>query len=316
MSHHFDSGLFFGENAWHGLGVTLDAQSDVRFSVADSIRIAGLNWNVETAPVFVDGAPVAGHKATVRVNADGSRKVLGVVGDRYKPLQNQEQFEWFAPYLESRECAFETCGSLMDGKLVWVLARINRADSVITSGDTIRKYLLLTSSHDGSKATSVGLCDIRVVCWNTLSACLADSRSALLKVKHTASQKSTLATIRDTINLADSTFEATAAQYRKLAACGVSQSDLRKYVQLVLELPDDESAWSTNRKNTLEGIINLCVAGTGNDGKSAWSAYNGVTEYVSHHYGRNADSRLRSAWYGEGKAIAARAFTLAMQLAG
>ena len=75
-------------------------------------------------------------------------------------------------------------------------------------------------------STSVGFCPIRVVCWNTLSAGLRDSRSSLLKVKHTASQKQALAAIRETVNLVDETFEATAAQYRQLVACGVSRDDM------------------------------------------------------------------------------------------
>jgi phage/plasmid-like protein (TIGR03299 family) len=322
MPAYFDNGLFFGQNAWHGLGTTLPADSPVRFSVDESIVAAGLDWRSETADVAVNGSVVPGHKAIVRSD---SKEVLGIVGNRYTPLQNREQFEWFQPFLDSGECAFETCGSLKGGQLVWVLAKIQRPDIQLgethdaagdAMADTIRKYLLLTTSHDGSKATSVGFCPIRVVCWNTLSAALSSSASQLLKVKHTKSQKTALATIRDTINTIDQTFEATAAQYRKLVACNVNRDDLRKYVKMVLELADDEKEYSTRQKNILDGVVELCVNGVGNDGKTAWSAYNGVTHYVTHSYGRNADSRLRANWYGEGKRIADRAFALALQLAG
>lgn len=152
-------------------------------------------------------------------------------------------------------------------------------------------------------ATSVGFCPIRVACWNTLSAGLRDRNSMLLKVKHTAKQHEALETIRETINLVDETFEATAAQYRKMLSCKVNAGDLRRYVKLVLDLPEDESSIPTRSKNTLEGIIGLCVNGVGNDGKTAWSAYNGVTQWVTHTRGRSADSRLRSVWYDEGKRI-------------
>ena len=312
MAHLFNSGLFFGESAWHGLGVTLPAESRVRYSIDDAITISGLDWEVETRPVCVDGKEIAGNKAVVRGD---SGDVLGVVGERYRPLQNRDQFNWFRPFLESEECQFETCGALKGGALVWVLAKVNRADAQITADDRIRKYLLLTSSHDGSRSTSVGFCPIRVVCFNTLSAGLRDSRSTLLKVKHTRSQKTALATIRDTINLVDETFEATAAQYRKMVACGVDRAGIRQYVKLVLELPENESTYSTRQQNILDGIVELCVNGVGNDGRTVWSAFNGVTHYVTHSYGRNADSRLRANWYGEGKRITDRAFALALQLA-
>jgi phage/plasmid-like protein (TIGR03299 family) len=312
MAHLFQSGLFFGQDAWHGLGVTLPADSQARYSIEDSIQIAGLNWEVETRPVFCDGREVSAHRAVVRKDTG---EVFGVVGERYRPLQNREQFDWFAPFLESGECAFETCGALKGGALVWVLAKLQRADATVTADDKIRKYLLLTSSHDGSMSTSVGFCPIRVVCWNTLSAGLRDSRSSLLKVKHTASQKQALAAIRETVNLVDETFEATAAQYRTLVACGVSRDDIGKYVKLVLELEDDETKLSSRQRNILDNVVALALHGVGNDGRTAWSAYNGVTQYLTHEYGRNADSRLRANWYGEAKRVNDRALTLALQLA-
>lgn len=310
MPAYFDNGLFFGEGAWHGLGTTLAADAPERFSVNDAISLAGMNWTVETREIFTGGSKIDSHKAIVRTD---NNAVLGVVGNRYTPLQNRDMFNWFQPFLDTQECAFETCGTLKDGTITWVLAKVNRADAVISQGDTLRKYLLLTSSHDGSKATSVGFCPIRVVCWNTLSAGLSDSRSTLLRVKHTTRQKSALAAIRDTINLVDETFEATAAQYRKLLACGIDREGIRVYVKKVLELP--ESELSTRQTNILDGIIDLCINGKGNDGRTVWSAYNGVTHYVTHSYGRNADSRLRANWYGEGKKLTDRAYAIALQLA-
>lgn len=311
MAHHFESGLFFGQNAWHGLGVTLDENSPARYSIDQSIEISGLNWGVSERPIQVDGVTVASHKAIVRRDTSA---VLGIVGNRYQPLQNRDQFNWFKPYLDSQLCQFETCGALKGGSLVWVLAKINRPDAEIADGDFVKKYLLLTSSHDGSMATSIGFCPIRVVCWNTLSAGLKDQQSTLLKVKHTSKQHDALATIRDTINLVDQTFEATAAQYRKLAQCNVDRDDIIKYVKLVLELPADEEI-STRNQNIVDEIVNLCIKGEGNDGKTAWSAYNGVTHYYTHVHGRSADSRLRANWYGAGKEKTARAFKLALELA-
>jgi len=313
MSHLFSTGLFFGQRAWHGLGTTLPADSPARFSIDESIRLAGLDWQVETRPIFLaDGSQVTGHNAVVRTDC---QRVLGVVGDRYTPLQNREQFRWFEPFLATREVAFETCGALRDDQLVWVLAKIQRPDAVVSAGDKIAKYLLLSSSHDGSAATSVGFCPIRVVCWNTLSAGLSHKASQLFKVKHTRSQADSLAAIRETINLADETFEATAAQYRKLLAMQLSPADLRKYVKLVLELPEDESTLSGRARNTLADVVELARRGAGNDGRTVWSAYNGVTHYITHAYGHSADSRLRANWYGEGRRMNDRAFNLALQLA-
>lgn len=323
MAHEFQSGLFFGENAWHGLGVPLPADSNVRHSIDDAIKISGLDWKVETAPLFHHAPRVPGvrsHHAKVEgfqaVRRKDTNAILGVVGERYHVLQNREQFDWFKPFLDAGEASFETCGALKNGTIVWVLARINRKDIEVQSGDVVRKYLLLTSSHDGSMATNVGFSPIRVVCWNTLSMAL-NGKSNLLKVRHTAKQKDALKAVRETINLLDQTFEATAVQYRRLAKCGIKLADLRKYVRLVLDLQDNDEANSTRSKNQLERIVQLCSAGVGQnpDKLTAWGAYNGVTQYITHEYGHSAETRLRSAWYGPGEKMNDKALRLALELA-
>ena len=53
-------------------------------------------------------------------------------------------------------------------------------------------------------------------------------------------------------------------------------------------------------KNTMQQIIGLCEAGRGNNLPSVsgtyWTAYNGVSEWLSYQRGRNQDSRLNSLW--------------------
>lgn len=325
MAHKFESGLFFGESAWHGLGVTLPKDSPARQDIDAAITTAGLNWEVETIPLYtaaVNRQIATGSAQKVEsfqaVRRKDTGSVLGIVGERYHVLQNREQFDWFKPFLDSGECSFETCGALAGGTLVWVLARINRRELEIAKGDKVRKYLLLSSSHDGTKATSVGFCPIRVVCWNTLTAALEDGVSKLLKVKHHSKQRDALTTIRDTVNLIDEQFEATAEQYRKLAVCRIDANDLRRYVKLVLEMPLEEKASSTRQLNICEKIISFGTSGAGQVGKAltAWGAYNGVTQYITHVAGNTAETRLKSAWYGPGRVMSKRALTLAMSLAG
>src|SRR6185295_6074833 len=67
MAHLFQSGLFFGQSAWHGLSVTLPADSPARYSIDESIKIAGLDWRVESRPLFLgSGKEVEGHSGIIR----------------------------------------------------------------------------------------------------------------------------------------------------------------------------------------------------------------------------------------------------------
>ena len=76
---------------------------------ADALRLAGLDWTVEQRNIQVcGGTKISNYKANVR-SLDG--KVLGVVSDRYKIVQNAEAFE-FTDSLIGGEVHYETAGSL------------------------------------------------------------------------------------------------------------------------------------------------------------------------------------------------------------
>jgi phage/plasmid-like protein (TIGR03299 family) len=156
--------------------------------------------------------------------------VLGVVGPRYAVLQNDDAFAWFEPFLDAREAALHTAGSLRNGSRIWVLAKLNREPLVVAQGDEVEKYLLLSHSHDGSLAVRIGFTPVRVVCANTLAMAHGADASKLLRVKHTRDVHENLANIRVIINLANAEFQATAEQYRLLARKSINQEDLERYV--------------------------------------------------------------------------------------
>ena len=103
MSAAVESMMFAGETPWHGLGNKVDST----ITISEAIENAGLNWNVGLKNLqTVDGIPVS-HRATYR---EDTGNVLGVVGPRYTPLQNQDAFDWFQPFLDANECSLHTAG--------------------------------------------------------------------------------------------------------------------------------------------------------------------------------------------------------------
>jgi hypothetical protein len=86
-------------------------------------------------------------------------------------LQNKDAFAWFQPFLDAREAALHTAGSLRQGSRIWVLAKLNRDPLVIAEGDEVEKFLLLSHGHDGSLAVRCGFTPVRVVCANTCPRC-------------------------------------------------------------------------------------------------------------------------------------------------
>ena len=226
MPHEVETMAYFGQLPWHGLGTPLG--EDDLYDWPSASAKAGLNWEAELVPlVTADTQAKVEHRA-VRRKTDG--RVLGVVGPRYAVLQNQDAFQWFEPFLEAREAALHTAGSLRHGSRIWVLAKLNREPLIVAPGDEVEKYLLLSHSHDGSLAVRVGFTPVRVVCANTLAMAHGADASKLLRVKHTRDVHENLANIREIINLANAEFQATAEQYRLLARKSINQEDLERYV--------------------------------------------------------------------------------------
>jgi phage/plasmid-like protein (TIGR03299 family) len=315
MAHHFASGVFYGQSAWHKLGTTLNEDDPRRFSTDDTLCEAGACFDVNKVPQFIElnGEKVlTGAYATVRMDTGA---VLGTVGEKYTPLQNTEQFKWFQPFLDTKEVAFETAGVLKDGAIVWALARILSGDGIIDvgGGDTINKYLMTYTSHDGSLATGVMFCPIRTVCWNTLSMNLSSDVAKQLKVRHTKRQITTLNEIRETISLMDREFQMTASQFQKLKRAIINKDDMVRYCKIVFEV-DKQDEISTRQSNIIDRCIDLAYTGRGNSGESVWDAYNGLTEWLSHERGSDNNRQHQNA-FGPGAMLNKRALEVALQLA-
>jgi len=308
MSHQIESMFFVGETPWHGLGNRIDDAP----SIADGIKKAGLDWSVRTEPVYckidrglvgIDGKPLLQEtKAPAQAVIRDNGAVLGVVGERYHPLQNIEAFNFFDRFIEAGEASLETAGSLSDGKKIWVLARIKDGDRDVTANDTVRAFIMLSNSHDGTTAVRVGFTPVRIVCANTLAMAHNNGASALMRVKHTASVKANLDLIRETMVVARRSFEANVEQYAALARKELNQKDVLTYVQRVFEIegktPDDISSRMTNQ---IEKVLYLAEYGRGQQGTKGmtlWKLYNGMTEFLTHEVTENADKRYASLWFG------------------
>ena len=164
-----DSMFSVRETPWHGLGAVLERPPA---TIAEAIEASGLGWRVAREPIAVDRGDAAtvddwweprceeipGYYATVRQD---TRAVLGIVGERYRIVQNEEAFA-FVDQLLGSSLHFETAGSLNGGRRVWVLATL--PEHVQVGGDPVRPYVLLMNSHDGSTAVIAATTPVRVVC--------------------------------------------------------------------------------------------------------------------------------------------------------
>ena len=193
MAANVESMFYVWETPWHGLGTkVLEAPAS-----KDALQLAGLNWRVMQEPIYTAMEElVDGYKANVR---DSDRKVLGVVTDRYRVIQNDEAFA-FTDGLLGEGVKYETAGSLQGGRKVWLLAHMPH--EYIISGERISPYLLFSNTYDGSGAIKVALTPIRVLCQNTLNLALASAKRSWSMI-HTGDIREKMQEAKDTLFLTE-----------------------------------------------------------------------------------------------------------------
>jgi len=301
MSTAVETMTYFGEVPWHGIGEKLDGSE----STAQVMEKAGLNWEVNTEPVYrkLANGEYAEVPAQVSVR-ESDDQVLGVVGPHWTPLQNASAFKVFEPLVESGDMAWHTAGSLRNGERIWVLCQLALDNSQIVPGDEISKFALLSNGHDGKLAVHFGFTPIRVVCANTEALARNCKASKLIRVRHHKFVKENVEKLRDIMNLADQEFETTCDEYRLLASRSINSEDLQKYVRIVFKQHyKNEEDISTRSANIIAQVENLFETGKGNDLPGVkgtwWAAYNAVTEYLNYEKGRNPANRLNSLWFGQ-----------------
>ena len=206
MSHEFESGFLVKHPAWHGLGKVLEKAPETS---KEAIELAGLDWGVEKRETYWK-QPETGefYKIPDRVSLvrTSDQKPLSIVSDHYKVLQNSEAFDFFDPIVKSGKATYETSGSLCGGRVIWVLANLNRSSEVV-KGDEVRRYLLLSNSHGFNKSIQIMCSNIRVVCMNTLSMALASGGA--YGIWHQGNMKAEMEKVKGLLGFAEKKFEAT-----------------------------------------------------------------------------------------------------------
>jgi len=317
MAHQVQTMFSYKQTPWHGLGKIIH---DVP-TIAEGIKLAGLDWRVEQKPVFTltpDGDyTLIPDKAALVRNDDST--TLAVLSPRYKALQNSEAFDFFQPFIDNKLASLETAGALQEGRKIWVLAKLNKAPIEIKGNDIVEKFVLLSNSHDGSTAVRVGFTPIRVVCANTLAMSHNAKDSQLMRVFHGSKVKENVEMLRDTINAIDASFEATEEQMKILARRQVGKEELKKYIKVVFKISEDleDGRKKINAEKLEERITQLfdVSAGAQEAGHTYWGAYNAVNYYLNHEYGRSQDGRLDSIWFGYNSRVNASAFAEAVRAA-
>jgi phage/plasmid-like protein (TIGR03299 family) len=287
MAHAVET-MVSGESLtpWHGLGTVVEGL----LTASEALKLGGLDWTVNKEPLYLaSGIEVPDRFAVVR---SSDSKPLGVVGGDYKVFQNDEAFSFFDTVVDETGTAhYTSAGSLFGGKRVFLTAKIG--DTIQVAGeDQHDLYLLITNSHDGSKAFTAATTMIRAVCNNTVTLALETAKTRW-SLRHKVTLEGKAQEARDALKLSYKYSDAFNAEVEKLLQVQVTND---QFAAIVADLLPEQKRQKEKNVEALTAIfaheatiIDTSAAGNG------WGAVNAATFWTDHtRESRSEEARFKS----------------------
>jgi phage/plasmid-like protein (TIGR03299 family) len=297
----------FREPAWHGLGTVFTEEKNT----TEMLEAANLNgWNVRLQDMEIPSTLTSdkSYQYVLRTNPTDKTQtdVLGIVGERYVPLQNEDLFSFGDNILDGGG-RWETAGSIKGGRVVFGSLALERETILDPTGvaDKVKTYLLINTSHDGSIAIQASITPVRVVCANTLNLALNQKKKKngvkqSFKIRHTQTAEGKIQIARETLGMANAYMDEFDIMAKAMIEKEVSAKQFNDIILAAYAKPDKDTKGAVKKWENKVDIINDIYTGEFNGmiAGNAWGAFNALTErldwYRSARGGSN-ESILASA---------------------
>ena len=297
----------FREPAWHGLGTVFTEEK----STLEMLETANLNgWNVRLEDMITPSHLTSdkNYQYVLRTNpTDNSQTdILGVVGERYHVMQNEDLFSFGDNILDGGG-RWETAGAIKGGRVVFGSLALERETILDPNGvaDKVKTYLLINTSHDGSIAIQASITPVRVVCANTLNLALNSIKKKngikqSFKIRHTQTASGKVQVARETLGMANKYMDEFDIMAKAMIEKEVTAMDFHNIVLASYAKPEKDSKGAVKKWENKIDVINDIYTGEFNGmiAGTAWGAFNALTErldwYRSARGGSN-ESILASA---------------------
>lgn len=274
MSANVETMMYVREKPWHGLGVRVEEAPNSY----DAMKLAGLDWEVNPREISLLGEETAIPRLIANVRSSDN-KVLGIVTDRYKIVQNVDAFA-FTDTLIGGDVRYETAGSLNGGRRVWLLARMPKTT---VAGDEVEPYLCFTNTHDGTGAVRAIMTPVRVVCNNTLNLALSGAKRSW-SVTHSGDINKKIAEARDCLELASKYMTRLDEYAEHLIDVKVDDAALAKVLDKVFPLRENATDREKRTVQSLKDNYMVCyfAPDIAKFRGTAWGAINAMTDMAAH----------------------------------
>jgi len=297
----------FREPAWHGLGTVFTEEK----TTSEMLAAANLNgWNVRLEDLETPSHLTSdkNYQYVLRTNPTDNTQtdILGVVGERYHVMQNEDLFSFGDNILDGGG-RWETAGSIKGGRVVFGALALERETILDPNGvaDKVKTYLLINTSHDGSIAIQASITPVRVVCANTLNLALNTIKrkggvKQSFKIRHTQTAQGKIQVARETLGMAHKYMDSFDVMAKAMIEKEVSAKMFNDIILAAYPKPEKDSKGAFKKWENKVDVINDIYTGEYNGmiAGNAWGAFNALTERLDWYRsarGGNNESILASA---------------------
>ncbi|MEV6791281.1 DUF932 domain-containing protein [Streptomyces sp. NPDC051320] len=274
--------LYTTTPAWHGLGNVIPGGIS---DVDDVIALAGLGFDVERVPALYRwGEELRQHDGRFHTVRSDTGASLGVVGAKYRPIQNREGFGFLQELVRDSGVIWESAGALRGGRKVFISIRLPKNVTVDADGiaDEVIPFIAVINSHDGHSPFQCVTTPWRPICANTERFAVRDAYTRWV-VRHTASATQRVMEARRTLKLSVSYYDKWAAEETALARTDMALDDFHKVIADLWPVDDDAKDRTKNvAAKRVEHLDAIFATETQRVGRTAYAAERAVTDYLDH----------------------------------
>jgi phage/plasmid-like protein (TIGR03299 family) len=320
------------KQAWVQAGTAVNAGS-----ASEAARQADLDWNVMLADMeaivsnnvneyetVTDHYPVPKRQAVLKLGKDNNNEVIGVVGEKYKIVQNMEVFSALDTLVDSGDARYTAAGEYNNGANIWMVMEL--PVGVQVANDPHAAFLLVQSSHDGSCAVRIRPIIERLYCANQINRIIKGKHKNdyTYVMKHTTNSELSVNDIRNITQLTyDSIqeYETIAGNLLQRKMDDRTVKNIFKSVwalpSTVEETPEHLLSQGEKRQRTIalagrESAWNIYSQSPTQENirGTAFGAWQAVVEHADHHASGGSDRRAIATISGRNDRIKDKALGL------
>lgn len=233
------------------------------------------------------GIKIPDNKAVVRSDNHG---IIGLVGDRYTPLQNAFAYSWFDTVCLQNNARY-TSAYVIDGGRKLILEATVGDPITIRKGDEVHRKIQLINTFDGSYPFTAIYRVWRQICKNGMMGWANENKC---KVHHTKNGEIKAGEALRILAAGTTYFEKFEATCRKLAQVVCDAAMVDKFIKECFSGAEG----GTRQKNLINKVTELYEAGKGTGQGTLYDLYNGYVEWIDHFRSADAETRLANSVLG------------------